>query len=99
MSDQTTVATVAGVPTTISMRMPGVVDRVPAAERTGMFSDDPPVLADHDAIRIGKDFDGPADSTGSHRVFVVVEAHQAGLGDRRRHRVEAVKPARIRDEL
>jgi hypothetical protein len=32
-------------------------------------------------------------------VSIVIEAHQAGLGDRRRHRVEAVEPARIGNEL
>src|SRR5437870_13810087 len=64
-----------------------------------MFGNNPPVLADHDAVRIGMDFDGTANSTGGYRVFVVVEAHQAGLRDRRRHCVEAVEPARIGNEL
>src|SRR3954471_6470009 len=39
----------------------------------------------------------------AHRVrpmfVIVVEAHQAGLGDRRWHRVEAIEPAGIRNEL
>ena len=64
-----------------------------------MFGDDPPVLADHDAVRIGVDFDGTADRTGGHRVFVVIEAHQAGLRDRRRHCMEPVEPASIGNEL
>ena len=79
--------------------MPRVVDRLAAAERAGMLGDDPPVLADHDAVGIGMDFDRTPDRAGRHRVFVVVEAHQAGLRDRRRHRVEAVEPARIGNEL
>src|ERR1044071_1874453 len=61
--------------------------------------DDPPVLADHDAIGIGVDLDRAPDRAGSHRVLVVVEAHQAGLRDRCRHCVESVEPARIGNEL
>jgi hypothetical protein len=38
--------------------MPGVVDRVAAAERAGMFANDPPVLADHDAAGISMNLDG-----------------------------------------
>ena len=64
-----------------------------------MLGDDPPVLADYDAVRIGMNFDRTSDRARRHRVFVVVEAHQAGLRDRRRHRVEAVEPARIGNEL
>jgi len=43
--------------------------------------------------------DGPSDRARCHRVFIVVEAHQAGLRDRRWHRVEAVEPASIGNEL
>ncbi len=57
------------------------------------------VHADYDAIGIGVNFDGTADSAGSYRVLVVVEAHQAGLRDRCRHRMEAIEPAGIRNEL
>src|SRR5215208_1707492 len=59
--------------------MPGVIDRLAAAERAGMLGDDPAVLADHDMVGIGMDFDWTSDGTGGHGVFVVVEAHQAGL--------------------
>jgi hypothetical protein len=78
--------------------MPGVVDRVAAAERAGMLADDPPVLADHDAVGIGMNLDGTPDGARCHRVFVVIEAHQAGLRHRRLHRVESVEPAGIRNE-
>jgi hypothetical protein len=64
-----------------------------------MLADDPPVLADHDAIRIGLDLDRAADRARGHRIFVVVEAHQAGLGDRCRHCMEAIEPARIGHKL
>src|SRR6266700_1402682 len=64
-----------------------------------MFSDDPPILADHDAVRIGVNFDRTTDCAGSYRVLVVVEAHQAGLRDRCRHRMESIEPAGIRNEL
>src|ERR1700685_1293289 len=79
--------------------MPRIVDRLATAERSGMFSNDPPVLADHDAVGIGMDFDWTTDCTGRHRVLVVVEAHQAGLRDRCRHRVESIEPAGIGNEL
>src|SRR3954453_4001926 len=64
-----------------------------------MLSDDPPVLADCDAIRIGMNLDRMPDRTGHHRVLVVIEAHQAGLRDRRLHRVEAIELASIGNEL
>src|SRR6266567_228267 len=64
-----------------------------------MFSDDPPILADHDAVRIGVNFDRTTDCAGSYRVLVVVEAHQAGLRDRCRHRMESIEPAGIGNEL
>src|SRR6266568_116585 len=79
--------------------VPGVVDRLAAAERTGMLSDDPPVLADHDVVGIGVNLDRPSDRARRHRVLVVVEANQAGLRDRRRYRMEAVEPTRIGNEL
>src|SRR5467141_3375731 len=64
-----------------------------------MLGDDPPVLADYDPVGIGMNLDWPSDRAGSYRVFVVVEAHHAGLRDRRRHRVEAVEPTRVANEL
>src|ERR1700693_2897784 len=63
-----------------------------------MFGDDAPVLADYDAVGIGMNLDRTPARAGRHRVLVVVEAHQAGLRDRRRHRMEAVEPARIGNE-
>src|SRR6202035_5251034 len=64
-----------------------------------MLSDDPPVLADYDVIRIGMNLDRTPDRTGCPRVSIVVEAHQAGLQDRCRHRVESIEPAGIGNEL
>ena len=75
--------------------VPGIEDRLVAPEAAGMLADDPAVLAQLDPIGIGPDLDRPADGTGRDRVSVVVEAHQAGLGDRGRHRVEAVEAAGI----
>jgi hypothetical protein len=56
----------------------------------------PAVLADHDAVGIGVNLDWTSDRAGGYRVLFVVEAHEAGLGDRCLHRVEAIEPARIR---
>jgi hypothetical protein len=64
-----------------------------------MFGNDPAVLADHDAVSIGLDLNGPPDRARFHRVLVVVEAHQTGLGDRGRDSMEAVEPTRIRHEI
>ena len=79
--------------------MPGVVDRLAAAERARMLGNDASVLADHDAVGIGMNLDRTPDCAGRDRVLVVVEAHQAGLRDRCRHRVESVEPAGIGNEL
>ena len=75
--------------------MPGIVDRLAAAETRAMLGDDPPVLADDDPIGVGVDVDRAADGAGAHRVPVVVEADEAGLRHRGRQRVEAVEAAAI----
>src|SRR5208283_5028929 len=64
-----------------------------------MLGDNPPVLADYDAIGISMNLNRTTDCTGRHRVLVVVEAHQAGLRDRCRYRVEPIEPAGIGNEL
>src|SRR6478672_3400589 len=63
-----------------------------------MLGNDPAVLADYDAVRIGLDFNRPPNGAGRDRVFVVVEAHQAGLGDRGGHGMETVEATGIGDE-
>jgi hypothetical protein len=62
--------------------MPGIVDGIAAAERASMLGNDASVLADHDAVGVGVNLDRSSDCAGRYRVFVVVEAHQAGLRDR-----------------
>jgi hypothetical protein len=61
--------------------MPGIVDCGAAAKGTAMVGDDTPILTDDDAIGIGVDVDRTADGAGIDRIFVVVEAHEAGLRD------------------
>src|SRR6266480_8161815 len=63
-----------------------------------MLGDNTTVLADYDAIRIGMNLDRTPDRTGRHRVLVVVEAHQAGLRNGCRHRVESIEPTGIGNE-
>ena len=63
-----------------------------------MLADHLTILADDDAITISMDVDRPADRPGHHRVAVVVEADQAGLRYRGRHRMEAIEAAGIGDE-
>jgi hypothetical protein len=47
-----------------------------------MFRNDSPILTDYDAVGIGLNLDRASDGAGRDRVFVVVKAYQAGLGDR-----------------
>ena len=70
--------------------VPRVVDRLAAAVAAAMLGDDASVLADHDPGGIGVDLDRAPDRTGVHRVFVVVEADQAGLRDRCRQCMEPI---------
>src|SRR5258708_9006598 len=79
--------------------MPGIVDRLAATERARMLGNDASVLADYDAVGVSMDLDRPTDRARRDRVLVVVEAHQAGLRDRCRHRVESVEPTGIGNEL
>src|SRR5947207_15883008 len=64
--------------------MPRVVDRAIAPIAASVLADDLAILADYDAIGIGMNLDWPTDRLGHHRVFVVVEANEAGLGYRGR---------------
>src|SRR6478752_9202734 len=64
-----------------------------------MLGDDASVLADYDTVGIGMNLNRAPDGAGRDRVFVVVEAHQAGLRYRCRYRVESVEPAGIGNEL
>ena len=64
-----------------------------------MLSNDAPILADHDAVGISLDLDWTSNRAGYDRVFVVVEAHQTGLRDRRWHGMEAIETPRIGNEL
>ena len=57
--------------------MPGIVDRLAAAETAVMLADDCALPADHNAIGISLDLDWPADRTRGDRVLVVVEAHHS----------------------
>src|ERR1700746_1180994 len=62
--------------------MPGVVDRLVAAETAHMLADKGTVLADDNAFGVGLDLDRPTHRTRGDRILVVVAAHQAGLGCR-----------------
>ena len=64
-----------------------------------MLGNDPSILTDHDAVGVSLDLDRSPDRAGCDRVFVVVKAYQTGLRDRRRHRMESVKPTSIGNEL
>ena len=78
--------------------MQGVVDGVVAPEGPIVASDNLAVLPAFQTVGVGPDFDRPPDSPGIDRVAVLVEAHEAGLGHRRRNRVEAIERADIGDQ-
>ena len=79
--------------------MPGIVDRLAAPECAAMLADDPSVLADDDAVGIGMNLDRSPDRARRHRVLVIVEADQTGLGDRDRNGMEPIEPAGIGNKL
>jgi hypothetical protein len=73
------VAERAGLPRQDRNVAQGVVDRPAATGGPPMLGDDPPVLADDDAVGVGVDVDRTADGAGADRVSVVVEPDEAGL--------------------
>lgn len=75
-----------------------VVDRLAAPESPVMPGHDLTVLPAFQPVGICADLDGPPDRAGVDRVAVIVKAHEAGLGHRSRHRVEAVERADIGDQ-
>ena len=79
--------------------VPGIIGRLAASKGSRMLSNNAPILADHDAVGISLDLDRTSNRAGYDRVFVVVEAHQTGLRDRRRHGMEAIESTRIGNEL
>ena len=78
--------------------VPRVVDGLPACEAAPVHRHDGAVLADDDPLGIGVDLDRTPDRTGHHGVAVVVKAHEAGLRDRGRQRVEAIEAPGIGHE-
>lgn len=76
----------------------GIVDDLVAAERACVLTDDRAILADDDAVGISMDLDRPTDGARQHRVFVVVEAHRAGLRHRRGNAMVAVEATGIGNE-
>jgi hypothetical protein len=64
-----------------------------------VLADDPPLLADYDAMRIGMHLDRTPERTCRYRVLVVVESHEAVLGDGCLHRAESIERANIANEL
>lgn len=78
--------------------MQGIVDGVVAPEDPIMASDDLSVLPAFQPVCVSPDLDRPPDRPGIHRVAVLVEAHETGFGHRRRHCVEAIERADVRDQ-
>lgn len=79
--------------------MPGIVDRSVPAEVVRVVSDQSALLPDLDPLSIGPDLDLPPDSRCRNRVFVIVEAHKAGLRHRRRQRMEPVEAPGIGNKV
>jgi hypothetical protein len=64
-----------------------------------MLDDDPLILADYDSIGLSANLYWTLDRTGRHRLFIIVEAHQAAFRERRPRRVESSQPARAADKV
>ena len=75
-----------------------VVDRLAATEGTIMAGHNLTILPAFQPVGIGADLDGTADRAGVDRVTVLVEPHEAGLGDGGRDGMESVKRSDIRDQ-
>lgn len=75
--------------------MERVVDRLVTAKGTIMAGDNLTILPAFQPVGIGAYLDRTADRTGIDRVAVLVEAHEAGLGDGSRDGMEAVERADI----
>lgn len=72
-----------------------IVDRLAAAEGPFMPAYDLAVLPAFQPVGIGADLDRTADRAGIDRVTVLVEPHEAGLGDGGRDCMEAIERADI----
>ncbi|GJE04694.1 hypothetical protein GMJLKIPL_6660 [Methylobacterium isbiliense] len=78
--------------------MPRIVDRLVAAEAPRVGGDGLAREEDGDPVSVGAHLHVLAGSSGGHRVAVVVEAHEAGLGGDDLDLVEAVEPAPVGDQ-
>ena len=79
--------------------VPRLVGDLAASEAAGMLRNGLAVLADDDPIGVGPHVHRLPDRAGLHAVLVVVEAHQAGLGDGCTiGGVEAVEGAAVRHQ-
>ena len=76
--------------------MPGIVGYLATTVFTRMLADNTAILAQDDALGIGVDLDRATDRARVHRVFVIVEPHQARLRHRGLLRMEPVEAAGIR---
>ncbi len=73
-----------------------IIDGLAAPEGPLMLADDLGILPAFQSIRRGPDLYWATDCTGVDRVAVVVETHEAGLGNGCRNRMESIKRSNIR---
>src|SRR5690606_26485750 len=78
--------------------VPGIIDYFATAKAACMLANDYAILADNDTIGIGMDLNRTADRARQDGVFVVVEAHGAGLRHRSGDAVEAIEASGIGDK-
>jgi hypothetical protein len=83
--ERRTIAQGAGLAGQYRHVMPGVEDRLVAAEASGMLANRTPVLTQLNPIGIGADLYRPPDGVRRYRVAVVVEPNEAGLRHRSGH--------------
>ena len=79
--------------------MPGIVGYLATTVFTRMLADNTAILAQDDALGVGVDLDRATDRARVHRVFVIVEPHQARLRHGGLLRMEPVEATAIGNQL
>lgn len=79
--------------------MPGIIDRLAAAEAALMLTDLDAILANDDVLSVCVDLGRTAHSGRQYGILVVVEADEASLADRGLNSMEAIELARVSDQI
>lgn len=79
--------------------MPWIINCLATTEAAFMLAYLDTILPYDDAVGISMDLGWAANGSRQHRIFVVVETHEASFADRGLYRVEAIELAGIADQM